>query len=216
MGRGTKIVERYKLELDGVEYVIPIKMKKFKADYGVDNDPRDGKSVFYVHMGDYDIDVKPSMDIDAVRNRAIKQLKEANKVTWEKFIRIKYSGPDEIYHPTNKEERDVLNYDVDFGFDTDVIEIGTRPNGKKLWRDYPRSYHNKGANEGEPETGHKVSQRYSHRDFSVSLLPYTPENVKAIMKMAKAFDSFNQHLHKGFSKQIKKMLKDPSAFIRGK
>ncbi len=158
------IVERVKMEVVGVKLAFQIRLVN-----------QGGKTTFFVDDPDLGIKVQGE-DLSAVRYEAKKAAEGSIRCDWEDFVEVKFSVDQRYSRDPDRS--------IELSFDWTPLQIGTRGNGSKCWRNTPdgESWRTIKVNEGEPEG--------SKDDESVSaIIAATPENMAALEKFSASLKS---------------------------
>jgi len=196
MAARRKKIDTWELSIDGVKVLVPVHMKS--DEHG---------SLFMVSMPEYEYETQDH-DINAMRERVGKELRQRATMTWERFIYVNYCGYDSAPHPADDDDGDEdprfprntrrgidRQFEVHSHFIYEVIEIATRPDGEKMHRYLRTNYNGGKAIAGMPDTGvKKRNLDYDWRKTSASLIPFTTENMAALANIRDRFIQLNELL----------------------
>lgn len=120
------------------------------------------------------------------------------KVTWDRYFHVCFIGtrpePDE-QDDEPSDEYDPLAIDTSNSLSVSEIEIGTKPDGGKCWREYsPHGGHR--SRDGEPDIG-MVTDRWRKGEVSC-ILPATEPNRVALESINEALLALHERLFEFF------------------
>jgi hypothetical protein len=155
---------------------------------------------FFVRDDTYGLSLE-NANLDELRRLTKEHLERTYRVDWEAFLRIAFDA-----NTIGDDENEIRGR-----LDVTEIEIGTRLDGSKCWREKGRTY----TTNGEPDEEEYDPQGSKYGDFECrSLVPATPENKAAVQRLQASLTKLHVQLLKALGpKQIAKTLKKPVAEI---
>lgn len=182
--RGKKI-DVWEFVINHVRVSVPVKLRSSSNE----------SAEFFVSDSSLDLTDADS-DINALRKRVKAHLQEHLQVTWERYLYIEFrgkvpsAGRDD--DDDDDEDEEGLSVHLDQEFEVSEIEIGTKPDGTKCWRNWGK-YGGHRSENGPPETG-TVDDGWRARPVVRSYVPATKENREAVERLRDAFLKLNGQL----------------------
>ena len=170
-----KVIERLKVDVVGVQVVVQIRMKTSA-----------GQTTFFVDEPDLGIQIEDA-DLAKVRNEARTAAEGSIQCDWEDCFQVYFSR--EIGSRYSRDPKTK----IETNFHWKTIQIGTRGNGSKCWRDKPSGDHWEDRHirvkDGEPDS---IRLSEDDDDTIEVIISATPEAEAGLNRLLEALKVLSQ------------------------